>query len=52
MADEGMHTELFYGSGDSLLAIFTSASCAINNSDPTASFQSPQQNSTLVTTVC
>ncbi len=51
-AGEGMHAELFYDSANSLLAIFTSASCTINNSDPTASFQSPRQNRTCVKTVC
>lgn len=50
-AEKGMHAELFYDSADSPLAIFTPASCTINNSHPTASFQSPSQKSTFVKTV-
>ena len=50
-AEKGMHAELFYDSADSPLAIFTSASCTINNPEPTASFQSPHQYGTFVKTV-
>lgn len=49
--EEGMHAELYYNCADSPFAIFTAASCIVNNSDFASSAQSSHQNSTLVITV-